>query len=94
MHFDGAILHRPGTVDNCFQSCQFRYAAQPPYTAEISPSGFFLFGDLKPKLKDAKFETMKDLANWLIGIPELFGMSQDGKGQRTKIGLRDSPYST
>jgi hypothetical protein len=35
--------------------------SQLPYTHDISPRDFFLFGDLKTELKGEEFETMEEL---------------------------------
>jgi hypothetical protein len=61
LHFDNAAPHRSAATDNCFESCQFRHAPQHPYNPDISLYDFFLFGELKTKLKDEEFETMEQL---------------------------------
>jgi hypothetical protein len=61
LHFDNAAPHRSAVIENCFQSCQFRHALQLPYGPDISLSGFFLFGDLKPKLKAEELGSMGEL---------------------------------
>jgi hypothetical protein len=40
VHLDNAAPRRPSVTENCFQSCQFRHAPQPPDSPEISPRGF------------------------------------------------------
>jgi hypothetical protein len=63
MHFDNATPHRSARCENCFEACGFRHAPQPPYSPDISPYDFFLFGDLKMKmkLKGEEFETLEEL---------------------------------
>jgi hypothetical protein len=47
--------HR-GLTEQCFVDSKFRHAPQPPYSPDISPCDFFLFGDLKTKLRGEEFE--------------------------------------
>jgi hypothetical protein len=43
------------------QQCQFVEVPQPPYSPDISPSDFFLFGFLKEHLRGMIFSTVADL---------------------------------
>jgi hypothetical protein len=61
VHFDNATPHRAAASESCFQRSRFRHAPQPPYSPDISPCDFFLFEDLKTKLKGQEFETMEEL---------------------------------
>jgi hypothetical protein len=70
MHFNNAVLHRSAATGKCLQSCQFRHAPQPPESRDISPCDFFLFGDLKMKLKGEELESTEELQN---RVKELFG---------------------
>jgi hypothetical protein len=65
VHFDTAAPHRSAEIEKRFQWCHFRHVLQPLYNSGISPWDFFLFGDLKPKLKDEEFETMEEL-QWKV----------------------------
>jgi hypothetical protein len=56
-----ATPHQSAKTENCFDGCRFRHAPQPPYSPDISPCDFFLFGDLKTKLKGEEFETFEEL---------------------------------
>jgi transposase len=73
VHFDNATLHRSVRSENCFEAWGFRHAPQPPYSSDISPCDFFLFGDLKlkMKLKGEEFETLEELQE---RIEELLGL--------------------
>jgi hypothetical protein len=48
-------------TQNCLQSCVFHHTPRHPYSSDISPCDFFLFGDLQTKLKDKDFKTMEAL---------------------------------
>jgi hypothetical protein len=70
VRFDSAIPHRSARTENCFEGCRFRHASQPPYSPDISPCDFFLFGDLKTKLTDEEFEPVEELQET---VEELLG---------------------
>ena len=70
VHFDNATPHRSARTENCFEACGFHHAPQPPYSPDISPCDFFLFGDLKTKLKGEEFETLEALQG---RVEELLG---------------------
>jgi hypothetical protein len=55
VHVDNATPHRAAGSEQCFVDSQFRHAPQPPYSPDISPCDFFLFGDLKTKLRGQEF---------------------------------------
>jgi hypothetical protein len=61
VHFDNSAPHWLAGTEKCFQSCQFRDAPQPPYSSDINPCDFFLFDDLKTKLKGEESESMEKL---------------------------------
>lgn len=72
VHFNNPTPHQSAGTENCCQSFQFRHALQHPYSLKISPCDFFLFEDLKTKLKGEEFETMGELQErteeWLSQI--------------------------
>ena len=45
-------------------------APHPPYSPDLAPSDFFLFGFIKSKLLGAKFDTVEDLKEAIEGILE------------------------
>jgi hypothetical protein len=65
VHSDNATPHQAVASQSCFQRARFRHAPQSPCTPDIRPCDFFLFGDLKTKLKGQEFETMEDLQGWV-----------------------------
>jgi histone-lysine N-methyltransferase SETMAR len=87
LHFDNATLHRPAVTGNCFESCQSRQAPQPPYSPDSSPCDFFLFDDLKTKLKGEEFETMEEPQ---AQVEELLSQgTSDTDDEYMSTGLRD-----
>ena len=73
LHFDNSKVHTSGKVQEYMNSHNMKRAVQPPYSPDIAPSDFFLFGYLKEILKGSKFETPEELKNGideiLISIP-------------------------
>ena len=49
---------------------EIRRAPQPPYSPDIAPSDFYLFGYLKEKLKGYKFNSKEELLSEIISILE------------------------
>jgi hypothetical protein len=68
VHFDNATPHRAAASESCFQRSRFRHAPQPPYSPDISPCDFFLFGDLKTRLTGQEFERMEELQQRVDGL--------------------------
>ena len=48
----------------------FKRAPHPPYSPDIAPSDFFLFGYVKGALKGHSFKTRKELYNPILTIIE------------------------
>ena len=46
----------------------FKRAPHPPYSFDISPSDFCLFGYVKDELKDQSFKTREELFQKIISI--------------------------
>jgi hypothetical protein len=61
VHFDNTTPLRSAVTESFFEGCRFRHAPQPPDSHDISPCDFFLFGDLKAKLRGEGFEMLEQL---------------------------------
>jgi histone-lysine N-methyltransferase SETMAR len=61
LHADNAKPHVGKLVIEFCESCKLRRAPQPPYSPDIAPSDFFLFGYTKDKLKGLTFASENDL---------------------------------
>jgi hypothetical protein len=79
VHLDNAALHQPALTENCFPNSQFRHAPQLPYSPDISPCDFLLFGDLETKRKGVELESMEKLQD---RVKELFGQVTSETMQR------------
>jgi hypothetical protein len=70
IHWDNAPAHTAKTVSEAAKHPKVIILPQPPYSPDIAPSDFFLFGFLKSQLKGKKNQTLKDLE---ANIREIIG---------------------
>jgi hypothetical protein len=61
LRFDNTTLCPSLDTDSCFQSYRLRCARKLPSRHDVNWCDFFLFRDLKMKLKEEEFETMESL---------------------------------
>ena len=75
LHFDNARVHTSRKVQEYMDSHNMKKAAQPPYSPDIAPSDFYLFGYIKELLKGARFESPQQLYSAITEI--LSGISPE-----------------
>jgi histone-lysine N-methyltransferase SETMAR len=63
VHFDNAPIHNTAEVSEYLQAYRLTRMQQPPYSPDLAPCDFFLFGDLKRRLAGNSFETLEDLSS-------------------------------
>jgi hypothetical protein len=56
------------------EEIRLRLAVHPPYSSDLAPSDFFLFGHIKHCLQAIAFPSHEEL---LVAIHETFGSSRD-----------------
>jgi transposase len=61
IHFDNASPHRSSETTNFLEAHHVDILSAPPYSPDISPSDFFLFGYLKRELKGKVFQSERSL---------------------------------
>ena len=61
LHYDNARPHISKKVLNYLEDNDIIRAPQPPYSPDIAPSDFYLFGYIKQKLQGCKFESVDQL---------------------------------
>jgi hypothetical protein len=61
IHFDNARPHKAKSIQSLMTDEQLINIPQPPYSPDIAPSDFFLFGYIKTKLKGKSFNTAEEL---------------------------------
>jgi histone-lysine N-methyltransferase SETMAR len=67
-HMDNASSHRSHLTDSMLDEMEVERMPQPPYSPDISPSDFFMFGFLKRKLAGKRHESRNKLEITLQGI--------------------------
>jgi hypothetical protein len=68
VHWDNAAPHRAQIIQQKIHDSGFKKMPQPPYSPDIVPSDFFLFGFLKKKLEGKKCETREKLLEEIKNI--------------------------
>lgn len=68
LHLDNCRVHNSGVVTDAIAISGFKRAPHPPYSPDIAPSDFFLFGYIKEKLKGKWFESIDDLKESILEI--------------------------
>jgi histone-lysine N-methyltransferase SETMAR len=61
LHCDNASCHRSKETRKAYEDYGFYEVLHPPYSPDLSPLDFFLFGDMKEHLKGAIFPSDKAL---------------------------------
>jgi histone-lysine N-methyltransferase SETMAR len=80
VHFDNAPIHRTKIVIEMLDKYEFVRMEHPPYSPDLAPCDFFLFGYIKEKLKGKSFAAQDDLFSAVREIMD--GIS---KGQKLKV---------
>jgi transposase len=61
LHFDNAACHKARLISDRIERAKLRVMPQPPYSPDLAPSDFFLFGYLKRRLRGKCCKTAEDL---------------------------------
>jgi histone-lysine N-methyltransferase SETMAR len=61
LHFDNAPIHNTKQVISKLNSLQLKRMNHPPYSPDLAPCDFFLFGYIKRKLAGSSFVSSDDL---------------------------------
>jgi hypothetical protein len=75
LHFDNAPIHCTDTVTDRMMLRELERMLHSPYSPDLAPCDFFLFGYLKQELVDRQYETPADLFSEVRRI--IRGISQD-----------------
>jgi transposase len=68
VHADNARVH---TAQKCRTFCEengLRLGFHPPYSPDLAPSDFFLFGYVKTRLKGMAFRSYEELLNAIVEV--------------------------
>jgi hypothetical protein len=61
VHVDNATPQRAKLTKSCFKTLRLREADHTPYSLDLAPSDFDLFGKLKGQMAGSEFESTEDL---------------------------------
>jgi hypothetical protein len=61
IHLDNASPHNSRRCQECLEAHRVTRLQHPPYSPDLSPSDFFLFGYLKERLTDFDRKSLEDL---------------------------------
>jgi histone-lysine N-methyltransferase SETMAR len=70
IHWDNAPAHRATTTTSLIEKRKLTLIPQPPYSPDLAPSDFFLFGYIKGQLRGKGFKTLIDLEQEIKSIME------------------------
>jgi len=68
LHLDNAKVHRSQYTTEQAEELGFKMLPHPPYSPDLAPSDFFLFGYIKTQLKGSNFKTVAMLMEAIISI--------------------------
>jgi hypothetical protein len=67
-HFDNAMPHTVSVSLIFLDSHRMRRTLQPPFSSDLAPSDFYLFGKLKTTLMGSVFENEQELLDGIMKI--------------------------
>lgn len=68
LHLDNCRVHNSFDSSQKYDEYGFKRTPHPPYSPDIAPSDFYLFGYVKDRLKGKKFSSPEDLKDAIIEI--------------------------
>lgn len=68
LHLDNCRVHNSKLMTQEIEQSPFKRAPHPPYSPDLAPSDFYLFGKIKKQLEGLKFNSKEELFEKLIEI--------------------------
>lgn len=65
VHMDNAPIHRAETVTEKMDDFGLLRAPHPPYSPDLAPSDFYLFGALKSRIRGIEFQNSDEIKEWI-----------------------------
>ena len=62
---DNAPIHRAAAVSEVMEEKLIQRAPHPPYSPDLAPSDFYLFGKLKSRLSGTEFRSSDEIIEWI-----------------------------
>ena len=76
IHMDNVAPHRAKTTQNTLSSLGISTLTHPPYSPDLAPSDFWLFGRIKQALGRTHFSTAGELGAAVLGIIDKIGKAE------------------
>ena len=98
IHMDNARVHTARRVDRFMAENGFERAPHPPYSPDLAPSDFYLFGALKERIKGRQFESSEAIIEWItaefeeIPLTELSAAFSNWKKRLNQCATGDGSY--
>lgn len=98
LHMDNARVHTAAIVQRFIEENGFVCAPHPPYSPDLAPSDFYLFGALKERIRGIEFEDSDEIVRWIIDefeqIPtrELRAAFSEWKDRLARVKCGDGSY--
>jgi transposase len=73
---DNASPHRSKSTIDCLTSLRLISAPHPPYSPDLAPSDFYLFGKVKHLLTGKKFASADEILHEICEILEIIGRDE------------------
>ena len=70
LHLDNCRVHNSKETQKEIENSVFQRTAHPPYSPDLAPSDFFLFGYVKGKLKGRSFNSREEIFDAIQSIIE------------------------
>jgi len=68
LHWDNARPHKSALTTEAAEALKLKQLPHPPYSPDLAPSDFFLFGTLKQRLKGMAFKDSQELLTAVTAI--------------------------
>ena len=65
LHMDNSPIHRSAAVKDALEKAGIEAAPHPPYSPDLAPSDFYLFGKLKNAAKTVQFNDVLEIESWI-----------------------------
>ena len=63
---DNAPVHTAATVKEMMRKHKLHSAPHPPYSPDLAPSDFYLFGTLKSRIAGLEFQDSDEIKEWIL----------------------------
>lgn len=64
---DNAPAHRSQVAHSAYRDCDFELLEHPPYSPDLAPSDYYLFGRLKADLRGKRFKDKNEIKSFVSG---------------------------